>query len=574
MKTFNLASRLTLFLIIIPFILIGQDTFTHPDFWQKISDNGGFPPQDSSPNACVVHNGEVWIMGGYINSAPDVWYSKSDIWKSSNNIDWESVNESPPFSPYCAFISYKGYLWAFGSISFKSIDGVNWDTVKTNIPLNLSNRVTIFNDELWMVGTKILKSSNGVDWSIVHSQLPWGYREWPGFVTFKNKLWFFGGGTNYFTYLDYYYNDVWSSVDGINWICETQNAAWSGRYWFAFNVFDDKIWLLGGWDFYRFFSPNTEDVHYGNLNDVWYTEDGSSWYPLKSNTIWEPRHANYTWVNDDKFWLSAGYGHGGSAFLYNDIWILNSNWRENKFAQNLQIQTSNTTIAYGETFNVKSEASTELPTQLSYSRADNPNHVSTTKPKLPGDYLIHVTQEGNSIFDKIEINVFGTITKKDLLVSAYDTLSITFGESIPAFDLTYEGFVYDEDRSAIEILPKTFVSDPSYYPPTGSHQVVISDGYSSKYNLIFESSAVLQVSSDGPSFIAFPNPVVDYYRIYFSEPNSDIFIRMFDLKGKEHFKTLITSNSIEIDMRQMAQGFYILEVSGSSSSQTYRVIKI
>src|SRR5690606_35806218 len=117
--------------------------FAQPTFWLKVNDSTSYSPRDSSPNACVVHDGAVWILGGYRNENDTIWYSKSDVWKSGDGIHWTSVNEDPPYSPYSAFVSFKGFIWVFAGVSFRSSDGVSWDTVHTNVGINYGSRAIV-----------------------------------------------------------------------------------------------------------------------------------------------------------------------------------------------------------------------------------------------------------------------------------------------------------------------------------------------------------------------------------------------------------------------------------------------
>lgn len=124
-----------------------------------------------------------------------------------------------------------------------------------------------------------------------------------GFQSFNGKLFFFDGGGDVNTTAPYYYNDVWSSADGKNWTLETDSAAFPGRYWFGSTVFDNKIWLLGGYSYYN----EVNELYRGNVNDVWYSNDGVHWKQF-DEPAWPQRHAMLSWVKDDKLFVSGGYG--------------------------------------------------------------------------------------------------------------------------------------------------------------------------------------------------------------------------------------------------------------------------
>ena len=75
-------------------------------------------------------------------------------------------------------------------------------------------------------------------------------------VVFDNKMWVMGG----YDIFDGLKNDVWYSTDGITWTEATASASWSVRYEHSSVVFDNNIWVMGG------------DGDFIMYNDVWYSE--------------------------------------------------------------------------------------------------------------------------------------------------------------------------------------------------------------------------------------------------------------------------------------------------------------
>jgi len=241
--------------------------------------------------------------------------ASSNIWVSTDGSLWESVNESPPYDPYASYIVFKNKMWAFDGNAYSSTDGVEWTKEAVGLPFTVNNRVAELNDNLFVIaGKSIYKSPDGISWSKV-AEAPWNAREFPGLVQFKDALWFYGGGINYLTGSDYYYNDVWTSQDGITWIRVMEHAQWQGRLWFGFTSFDDKMWMMGGWNYHDLY-----DDHIGNKNDVWFTEDGLVWKSLNTSTVWQPRHAPLVWTTPNALFLSSGYLNNYG--LLNDVWKL------------------------------------------------------------------------------------------------------------------------------------------------------------------------------------------------------------------------------------------------------------
>jgi len=113
-------------------------------------------------------------------------------------------------------------------------------------------------------------------------------------VVFDNKIWVLGGfdGSNYL-------NDVWCSADGVNWTQATANAQWAARYGHTSVVLDNDIWVLGG--------PQ---------NDVWYSADGESWTKATDSAGWSARIWHASVVFDSKVWVLGGKG----SSPWNDVW--------------------------------------------------------------------------------------------------------------------------------------------------------------------------------------------------------------------------------------------------------------
>lgn len=292
----------------------------NPGHWMKLSNLAEFGPRDSSPNAILSFKGRMWLLAGYRKEG-FTYVSKSDIWSSVDGYQWELENDSPPFYAYSGFVVFKNKMWAFDGDTWSSEDGVNWEKeASDNYPFGYSSRVVVLNDKLWAVKSDLVAtSSDGITWEIVNYSAPWGpQRSWPGFAVLNGKMWLVGGGAYYRTGYDEYYNDVWSSADGVNWELETINAPWDGSFWHVVNTHDNKLWVLSGFNIY-----DVEDDQGGQKNGVWFSSDGKEWLELKSENQWGHRHASFNVVHNDALYLIAG---GADGFLYGDVWVL-----KNKF---------------------------------------------------------------------------------------------------------------------------------------------------------------------------------------------------------------------------------------------------
>lgn len=96
---------------------------------------------------------------------------------------------------------------------------------------------------------------------------PWEGRVDFASVVYEDKIWIFGGynGKNNL-------NDVWCSGNGVDWTLVTGNAGWSPRRGHTAVVFDNRMWVLGGPD-----------------SSVWYSTDGKNWFLATSSPGWSAR---------------------------------------------------------------------------------------------------------------------------------------------------------------------------------------------------------------------------------------------------------------------------------------------
>src|SRR5688572_5360766 len=87
-----------------------------------------------------------------------------------------------------------------------------------------------------------VRAELGVDWEQATGAAAFSGRYRHSSVVFNNKLWVIGGfGSN-----GGLKNDVWSSPDGVNWTQATGAAPFSARQGHTSVVFNNKIWVIGG----------------------------------------------------------------------------------------------------------------------------------------------------------------------------------------------------------------------------------------------------------------------------------------------------------------------------------------
>ena len=97
------------------------------------------------------------------------------------------------------------------------------------------------------------------------------------------------------------------------WTLATKSADFSKRYGHTSVVFDDKIWVIGGFEDGKVLK-----------NDVWYSVDGYTWIQVDVTNPFPPRYGHVSTVYDNKIWVIAGRDQN----LLDDVWYSSDgkNW--------------------------------------------------------------------------------------------------------------------------------------------------------------------------------------------------------------------------------------------------------
>ena len=277
-----------------------------------------------SGHSSVVFDGKLWMLGGAANGNNHV----DDVWSSEDGVIWEEVTASAGWSSRSAHSSvvFDGKLWVIGGTDntsyfddvWSSTDGATWtqETAAAGWSGRFGHSSVVYGSKLWVIGGNdgsyqddVWSSSDGATWTqVTISGGSWSGRLGHSVVVFDDKLWVIGGYRYDSSHI--YLNDVWSSTDGASWTQATASAAWSGRRYHSSVVYDDKLWVLGG---YRFDGSN--NVY---LADVWSSSDGASWTEETPSDAWSGRSGHSSVVFGGYLWVLGGT-EGGN--LLNDVWV-------------------------------------------------------------------------------------------------------------------------------------------------------------------------------------------------------------------------------------------------------------
>lgn len=247
----------------------------------------------------VVFDNKMWVIGGEIftqNSLGDIYYPYNDVWYSSNGKDWIQATAAAPWQKRASHTSvvFDNKIWVIGGFDAElpSEDAPWWYDL----------------NDVWY-------SSNGKDWTQATAAAPWTKRNGHNSVVFDNKIWIIGGNYESPTHpKPNLLNDVWYSSNGRDWVQVTAAAPWDKRFGHTSVVFDNNIWIFGG--------MYIDGALSTCFNDILYSSDGADWTQMPAAALWTERYMHTSVVFNDKVWVIGGYGINPSQkFQYfNDVW--------------------------------------------------------------------------------------------------------------------------------------------------------------------------------------------------------------------------------------------------------------
>lgn len=314
-------------------VLAGQ-TFSSTDgsTWAprstNIAINGGIPREYAS---LTVWNNSLWYIGGS-RVLPPNRIATSEVWNSADGINWVVVTQNvfAARHQHAAFV-LGDRLWVFGGQringttpgpppmdAWSTANGTNWtqEAVETEIDrswlqgvVQQSDRITLIGGVLRAYSNHVWQTTDGQSWTEL---APFDFA--PNLlsrgVSFKGAMWMIGGSR--MDGVDT--NEVWRSADGLTWTRVTPvGSLFSPRDAHSVLVFNDQLWVIGGWDFFTN-EGGTETYN----NEVWSSADGVTWTQrLPNGQIFSPRAAHDAAVFNGRMWVVGG---SDSNQRYNDVW--------------------------------------------------------------------------------------------------------------------------------------------------------------------------------------------------------------------------------------------------------------
>ncbi|HEY7638235.1 MAG TPA: Ig-like domain-containing protein [Steroidobacteraceae bacterium] len=305
----------------------GGTTFSSSDgvTWTQRSAPGAIDGGGRGYASLTVFQGSlVYIAGATQNGDPA--FARNDVWKSGDGINWTLVTANAQFSKRLRHVAFvmNNKLWVMGGQVPDGGGGTvwaldTWSSVNTAVwvpettggmgaayltqVVQQPDRVTLIGGVQRGYSNNVWQTSNGRDWNALSANAQFSPRATHG-VSFGGEVWIVGGATIEGGLTGARTNEIWRTADGTDWThVATQGNIFSGRDGHGVIVFDDKLWVIGGWD---------GDIGSGGnetrLNDVWSSDDGVTWtkHEPVGGVIFTPRVGHDVVVFQNKLWVIGG----------------------------------------------------------------------------------------------------------------------------------------------------------------------------------------------------------------------------------------------------------------------------
>lgn len=272
------------------------------------------PAADWAPRAglqVVDLNDHFYLMGGRtpidptvvpVFGASEIW---GDVWRSPDKgSNWEQILATDSEGHWPA----RAYFQALTKgDEMYVLGGQNFKVIDNPDPMGPPQiSVSDFFNDVW-------SSTDGINWSPKTMNAGWEGRAGLSSVVFRDEIYVLGGSKNDDSAIigpggppRIYFNDVWkSSNDGVDWERVSEDAPWAPRAGAAVVVKDDYVYLLGGEDGFTCDSGPRCPPYF---NDVWRTQDGVAWEQVDEAADWPARPGHQAVVVNDEIVVFGGFG--------------------------------------------------------------------------------------------------------------------------------------------------------------------------------------------------------------------------------------------------------------------------
>ncbi len=189
--------------------------------------------------------------------------------------------------------------------------GLDYSPFRWPLPFTAGTDVVLRMSDLFdpnIVASLVQFHMSEYKWERVDDSLPFTPRDGVGLLNYDNKLWLIGGWDPPYHMPDNTHSEVWNSVDGVNWTF-LGDAPWQGRHDSGWMVHDSALWVVGG------------DYQSGALRDVWRSTDGVNWTQILDTipNIGLLRHTTLTASFKGDIYYMGGQPYGNFTWNFNEV---------------------------------------------------------------------------------------------------------------------------------------------------------------------------------------------------------------------------------------------------------------
>ena len=277
--------------------------------WQQLEDHA---PWAARAGLQVVEVGNrLYLMGGRTPNESNIpgdsriW---SDVWTSADQgRTWSQLlaSDGPAhWAPRAYFQALQRgrEMFVLGGQDFALMPNPGCPTPAPGCPPFIS--VSRFFDDVW-------SSTDGVHWTQLSDSAGWEGRAGLSAAVLGGALYVAGGSKNDDSAIiggppaRIYFNDVWRSTDGRSWTRMTEQAPWAPRAGGILVAKDDYLYMIGGEAGFLCGPPPCTLPYF---NDVWRSRDGRDWERVTASAEWSPRPGHQVAVVRGRFYLFGGFG--------------------------------------------------------------------------------------------------------------------------------------------------------------------------------------------------------------------------------------------------------------------------
>jgi hypothetical protein len=542
--------------------------------WEKVSEL----PFSMRDGVGVVHfKGEKWMIGGW-KYGP----LTNDIYKSSDAINWEKVgNAEWPGRHGAGMVVFKDKIWVISGDGhpdvWSSEDGVNWTEEVTRAPWGkrYAPYIAVFRDKIWLMGgisywdendnysqyneqafNDVWSSIDGVNWKLETKAAAWGPRGTiHGSVIFNDEIWILGGGSKFWNRPTYIYNDVWKSRNGIDWELVTGSAGWNPRIHFSTIAFDNKLWAIDG-------TTATEAL----TNEVWYSKDGKDWNKLNSATSFPPTHASTLFEHNGSLYMAAGYDIDGiyryippKKQLLEATKLPTVKYGQDKDTLNMGFRL--TSGLQPEYFVLDTIVAEVLPFNRLLVKNAGETQIAVSHPGTYGYYPVDTVLFDVKVLKSEQNILVQNSVANEALISDTIRVGATASSGLPVKIVPNENIIVTADTA--------FVIKNS-----GQITVELVQEGNNNY---YATSEKLELYVASPERITvYPNPAQNFIRVISEDHTTiDQFI-ITSLTGqviKTFSGEIRTGSFYTLELQDLVSGVYVLSIISPNSRITYKFVK-